>query len=86
MTQLIHIADIENWIGHEFVSDWVVVDQPLINDFARVTDDHAWVHVDIPRATALRGGTIAHGLLILTLFPGLMGSLYEIVGTAHGLN
>ena len=52
------------------VSDWVRVDQPMINDFARVTGDYAFIHVDPERAKATRHkGTIAHGMLILSLLP-----------------
>ncbi|MET0984567.1 MAG: MaoC family dehydratase [Steroidobacteraceae bacterium] len=60
---------------HEFVgrdlgsSDWVLITQDRINEFARVTGDHQWMHVDIERATRERGGTIAHGLLIASLLP-----------------
>lgn len=72
--------------GDEFLSHWVTIDQDRIDRFADVTDDHNWVHVDIARASALRGTTIAHGLLTLTLAPGLLYSLFEVTGLKHTLN
>jgi acyl dehydratase len=50
------------------VSDWLLVDQVRINAFADVTDDHQFIHVDPERARRTPfGGTIAHGLLTLSL-------------------
>ncbi|MGE0829581.1 MAG: MaoC family dehydratase [Hyphomonadaceae bacterium] len=82
----IHVSDLPNAVGKEFVSDWVLVDQKRINEFADVTDDHNFVHVDLERARALRGHTIAHGLLTMTLLPGLSYKLLEVTGCDHALN
>lgn len=66
--------------------DWggeVVVDQRMIDDFARVTGDHQWIHTDVERAAAESpfGTTIAHGFLTLSLLPRLSPPLpFEIVG------
>ncbi len=50
------------------VSDWLEVDQKRINEFADVTDDHQYIHVDAERARQSPfGTTIAHGLLTLSL-------------------
>lgn len=57
-------------IGTEIgVSDWITIDQAMINQFAKVTRDEQWIHVDPERATrdAPFGGTIAHGFLTLSL-------------------
>lgn len=69
------------------VSDWVVVDQGLIDRFAAVTGDDYWAHVDPERAksTAI-GGTIAHGLLTLSLHPALLYRMVEFRGFSHMLN
>lgn len=50
-------------------SDWLLIDQPRIDRFAEATGDHQFVHVDPVRAAAETpfGGTIAHGLLTLSL-------------------
>ena len=50
------------------VSDWFLVDQDRVNQFADVTLDHQFVHVDLERAKQTPfGGTIAHGFLTLSL-------------------
>jgi acyl dehydratase len=51
------------------VSDWVAVSQLLIDDFAEVTGDKQFIHVDPVRAQAESpyGGTVAHGFLTLSL-------------------
>jgi acyl dehydratase len=53
-----------------YVSEWLLVDQDRIDRFAAATDDHQFIHVDPARAAATPfGGTIAHGLLTLSLLP-----------------
>jgi acyl dehydratase len=61
--------DLEREIGTELgVSDWLLIDQERVDRFADVTMDHQFVHVDPERARATPfGGTIAHGLLTLSL-------------------
>ena len=58
------------------VGPWLEIDQQRIDDFARVTGDEQWIHVD-PKRTALEspyGKTIAHGFLTLSLLPYLTQS------------
>jgi acyl dehydratase len=51
-------------------SDWIQIDQEMINKFADATGDHQFIHVDIERAkTTPFGQTIAHGFLTLSLLP-----------------
>ncbi len=51
-------------------SDWVLVDQEMINKFADATGDHQFIHVDVEKAKATPfGQTIAHGFLTLSLMP-----------------
>ncbi|SLN40640.1 putative enoyl-CoA hydratase 1 [Falsiruegeria litorea R37] len=64
------VAQDEQRLGHEIgVSNWIEVDQAMINQFATVTHDEQWIHVDPKRAAAETpfGGTIAHGFLSLSL-------------------
>lgn len=51
------------------VSNWITVDQRMIDDFAKATHDAQWIHVDPERAAAQSpfGGTIAHGFLTVSL-------------------
>jgi len=52
------------------VSDWHEVTQESIDEFARVTGDDQWIHVDVDRAKESPfGGTIAHGNYTLSLGP-----------------
>ena len=54
------------------VSDWVLIDQKRIDQFAECTDDHQWIHVDIERAAkGPFGKTIAHGFLTLSLISAM---------------
>lgn len=80
---------IQDWVGKETgVSDWVVVDQERINQFADVTDDHQFIHVN-PEAAAKTpfGGTIAHGFLTLSMLSKLAGgSIVVIEGVKMGVN
>ena len=60
-------------------SQWVTVDQRMIDLFADATDDHQWIHVDPERAAeGPFGSTIAHGFLTLSLLPRMVSELYEI--------
>ena len=64
------LAEAEAQLGTEVgISDWITVDQAMIDQFARVTHDDQWIHVDPARAAAETpfGGTIAHGFLTLSL-------------------
>ncbi len=50
------------------VSDWVTIEQDRVNQFADVTEDHQFIHVnpEIAKMTPF-GGPIAHGFLTLSL-------------------
>jgi acyl dehydratase len=77
-------AELAGRIGTELgVSAWFVVDQARVNAFADVTLDHQFVHVDPERARATPfGGTIAHGLLTLSLIVHLCWPfLPQLAGT-----
>jgi len=58
------------------VGPWLEIDQQRIDDFARVTGDEQWIHVDSQRAEkeSPYGTTIAHGFLTLSLLPYLTQS------------
>lgn len=54
-------------------SSWLEITQDRIDRFADATDDHQYIHVDPERAARTPfGGTIAHGLLTLSLLPRLI--------------
>jgi acyl dehydratase len=64
-------------VGQEVgISEWFDVTQEAIDAFAGVTNDHYWIHTDPERAArSPAGGTIAHGLLTLSLGPGFTWAL-----------
>lgn len=90
MAQLtIHgIEGLEAHLGQELgVSDWHELTQELVDDFARVTGDHQWIHVDVERARQTPfGGTIVHGYFTLSLGPMLSQEVVQMTGFSHGLN
>jgi acyl dehydratase len=81
--------DMKNHIGEEFgVSEWVDVDQAMIDKFAEATGDHQWIHVDTERAKNEMpdGKTIAHGFLTLSLLPRLGATIWSIKHRSRGVN
>lgn len=55
--------------------DWMEITQPMVDQFADVTHDHQFIHVDPDRAKATPfGGPIAHGFLTLSLLTHLAAS------------
>ena len=55
--------------------DWMEISQEIINQFADVTLDHQFIHVDPERAKATPfGTTIAHGFLTLSMLTHLGAS------------
>lgn len=77
MTAMVTRQALMGKVGEELgVSDWFLIDQVRVDRFADVTLDHQFVHVDPARASATPfGGTIAHGLLTLSMIVHLTESL-----------
>ena len=72
MAGLVPAETLKDYIGKDMgESDWLVVDQDRINQFADATLDHQFIHVDTEKATPLFGSTIAHGFLSLSLMAGM---------------
>lgn len=81
---------VADFVGQEIgVSDWMTVDQPMIDAFAELTGDRQWIHTDVDRAAreVPGGSTIAHGLLTLSLLPGMRQEIGIIPkGTGRFIN
>jgi len=77
-------------IGQEIgLSDWLLIDQAMIDKFADVTMDHQFIHIDPERAAMETpfGGTIAHGFLTLSLGSKFAGDCFEgLPGQAMSFN
>ena len=74
---------------HLGTSEWVLVDQDMINKFADATGDHQFIHIDEEKAKLTPfGGTIAHGFLTLSLIPmlGAKTDAPKIDGIKMGVN
>src|SRR5207249_3937425 len=81
--------DLLKLVGRELgPSEWMTVDQSMIDKFAEATGDHQWIHVDVERAKReMPGGkTIAHGYLTLALVPRMAQTLVKVTGRKRGLN
>lgn len=63
-------------IGRTLHSEWVLVDQTMIDRFAEATLDRQFIHVDPAHAAETPfGGTVAHGFLTLSLLSHLAHTL-----------
>ena len=69
MTVIVSLNDFASSAGRDLEpSDWLLIDQERVNQFASATNDHQFIHVDPERAAhSPFGGTIAHGFLTLSL-------------------
>ncbi len=74
------------------VGEWMEITQDRIDQFADVTEDHQFIHVDPEAAkTTPFGGTIAHGFLTLSLLVPLdstvpKGDPAKFAGITMGIN
>ncbi len=81
--------DLAQHIGQKLgPTEWLTVDQAMIDKFAEATGDHQWIHVDVERAKReMPGGkTIAHGYLTLSLLPRLAPTLVKVQKRSRGVN
>jgi len=89
----LHLTDIDgiNAAASDEFGEWgptVEITQEMINQFAELTGDHQWIHVDVERAKAESpfGGPIAHGFLTLSLLPAIAPPSVELEGTVNAVN
>jgi len=81
-------------VGRELtLTDWFPITQERIDQFAEVTEDRQWIHLDRERAEreSPYGTTIAHGFLTLSLLSRFMKEAIQIRGGVrmsinYGLN
>jgi acyl dehydratase len=88
MLTLNGIDEVKAHVGEELgVSEWHEVTQEAIDEFARVTGDDQWIHIDPERAKDTPfGGTIAHGYYTLSLAPRFSYAMFSIEGINFGVN
>jgi acyl dehydratase len=82
------LADLAACVGQEVaVSDWTIVTQSQIQQFADATGDQQWIHTDPERAKAGPfGTTIAHGFLTLSLIPKFFDTAVHVTQSRMGVN
>jgi acyl dehydratase len=87
------IAALQKHVSEEFgeFGEPVEITQEMINQFADVTGDHQWIHVDVERARKESPfkTTIAHGFLTLSLLPMLNAKgrpSFQLVGFGNAAN
>lgn len=83
-----HPNDLLDAVGEKLgPTDWMIVEQERINQFADATDDHQWIHVDPGKAAdGPFGACIAHGYLTLSLVNKFLPKLIEVQNTTMGVN
>ena len=82
-------STLHNFAGKELgVSDWHLVTQEQLRQFADATGDHQWIHLDAERAKreSPYGAPIAHGFLTLSMISSLMKEAVEIRGARMAVN
>ena len=68
-------------------TEWREMTQRRVNEFADVTEDHNYIHVDPERAKdSPFGGTIAHGYLSVALLAPISQELLEVTDAGTGVN
>ena len=89
MPSQVHLKDVPSLIGTEVgVSEWILVDQTMIDKFADATLDYQFIHVDPEKAKETPfGTTIAHGFLSLSLLSVMNASgAPHIIEQKMGIN
>jgi len=84
-----NLQTLKSLVGQEAVtSDWLVITQERIQQFAETTEDRQWIHVDAERAKreSPYGATIAHGFLTLSLLSRLMMQSIKVQGIRLAIN
>jgi acyl dehydratase len=82
------LAELQSLVGAALgSSDWISIDQARIDQFAAVTGDDQWIHVDPVRAAAGPfGATVAHGHLTLSLLPVMVRTAFRIADVGMTVN
>jgi len=82
------IADAPLQVGRKVgPTEWRRMTQERVNQFAEVTGDHNFIHVDPVRARQTPfGGTIAHGYLTLSLLAPISQELLVVTDAAASIN
>jgi len=87
-TLITTISDLPRQVGQKLgPTKWQTMTQDRVNQFADLTGDHNFIHVDPERArdTPFRG-TIAHGFLTLSMLGSISQELLKVSDAATSIN
>lgn len=81
--------DLLSYVGKEVgLSEWLVIDQNMIDHFGKLTQDEQWIHMD-PERSARESPfkkTIAHGFLVISHATHFVESCLDISEFKLGVN
>jgi acyl dehydratase len=82
------LADLPRHVGRKLgPTEWQSMTQDVVNQFAALTNDHNYIHVDPERARRTPfGGTIAHGFLTLSLLAPVSQELITVEDARTSIN
>ncbi len=89
MREVDGLMALEDLAGQQVgASAWVTITQEMVDQFADVTFDHQWIHVDVERAQreSPYGGPIVHGFFTLSLIPYFRQQCLRITGVGQVIN
>lgn len=89
MIKLKKLSELPDHVGKELgTSDWIDITQDMIDQFAKLTMDEQWIHVDAEKAAKYSpfGVTVAHGFMILSFASKICYDVLEVDDIKMGLN
>jgi acyl dehydratase len=68
--------------------EWMTVTQEMINDFAKATGDHQWIHVDVEKATTYSPfkKPVAHGFMSVSMLSKMLEEIIQVKSAQMGVN
>lgn len=88
-TKFKQLLAMKNNVGMELgVSKWYEVTQDAVDSFARLTEDHQWIHTNPEKAahSSPYGATVAHGFYILAMTTKFTREAFQIEDRDVGIN
>ena len=69
-------------------TDWYIINQQMINDFAKATLDKQWIHIDEKRAEKESPfkSTVAHGFMSVAMISRMLEEIFIVKSVKMGLN
>lgn len=84
-----HLSNLADEVGNELgLSDWINISQDKINQFATLTGDEQWIHIDVERSKkeSPYKKTVAHGFMILSMASQISYQAFGVEDVVMGVN